>query len=252
MLRAYCPGVETKKSGRSATKKVYDHIRNNREAIRREYGNRLPTEERLAEVLETDRFSVRRALRKLVEDGELHSVRNRGYYLELVRDELEICPATSYHAYCETKGIAPRAEVVDLSICASDVRAAEELRLPPGSEIWNIVFLRYRETLPFSLTRSILPKARTPLLIGHIKETHSLYRSLSDFYDIVPRRIRTVCSAVNAGIEDARLLDVPLSSALLKAESTAVDQNGEPIEYCVTLFRGDVVRLGFALSGESA
>lgn len=244
--------METQKGGKGPTKNIYDQIKARLPAMRREFGDRLPTEERLAEIMQTDRFSIRRALRKLVDDGKIHSIRSRGYFFELDRDEVQVCPATSYHTYCETKGIEPRAEIIDISICAVDERTAAELRLPAGAETWSISFLRYRDTLPFSLTRSMLPRARTPGLIGHLKEARSLYRSLSTFYGIQPRRIRTVCSAVNAGIEEARLLDVPLSSALLKAESTAVDQAGEPIEYCVTLFRGDVVRLGFTLQRAEA
>jgi DNA-binding GntR family transcriptional regulator len=72
---------------------------------------------------------------------------------------------------------------------------------------------------------------------------------LATEYGIEPRRVRTVCSAVNAGREDARHLDLPLSFALLRACSTAVDQAGRGIEYCDTLYRGDITSLSFDLEG---
>lgn len=244
--------MEHSANHKTAAKTVYEYIKRNRDALRLEYGNRLPTEEELSRVLETDRFSVRRALRKLVENGLLHSVRNRGYYFDLGCDQLPVTAGAHYHDYCRVKGIRPRAEIVDLSICLPSGRAAEELGLPPNEEVWSITFLRYREALRFSLTRSLLPKARTPGLIGHIRKERSLYSTLRSKYGIEPRRVRTVCSAVNAGIEEARLLNLPLSSALLRAESTAVDQAGVPIEYCETVFRGDVVRLSFDVSGDCA
>lgn len=237
--------MNNERGGQGSSRAVYEYIKTKRDALEKEFGNRLPTEEELSALLGTDRFSVRRALRKLVENGLLHSVRNRGYFFELECDQVPVGGESNYHRFCEAKRLPPRAEIVDLSVDTPRGAIAEALALAPREEAWNILFLRYRDSLRFSLTRSWIPRKRTPGLIAHIRKDRSLYRTLAGVYGIQATRVRTVCSAVNAATEEARLLDLPLSSALLKSASTAVDQEGAPIEYCETLFRGDVVKLEF-------
>ncbi|MCX7655604.1 MAG: GntR family transcriptional regulator [Treponemataceae bacterium] len=233
-----------------STKRVYEYIKNHKLQLKERFGNRLPSEEEISELVQANRFSVRRALRKLVEEGILHSVRNKGYYFDLEVDQMRVTRHTSYHQYCKLKGIRPRVEIIDFSLCLPDEEVQKALALDAPQELWSFVFLRYRESLKVSLTRSLIPRVRTPGLYNHLRKEMSLYRVLEKAYGIYPRRIRTVCSAVNASIEEARLLNVPLSSALLKAESIAVDQRGIPIEVCQTLFRGDVLQLIFDVSAQ--
>lgn len=227
---------------------AYDYIKSKRDFLKHRYGNRLPTEEELSALIGIDRHTVRRALRKLVVDGYLFSIRNRGYFHELACDQVPVESLSTYHRYCEANHLEPRMEILGLSIDAGWGTPAKELGLLKHEEVWNILFLRYRDQLPFSLTRSWLPRAHTPGLMALVRESRSLHHTLRKNYGINAARIKTVCSAVNAPAEESRWLGLPQGSALLKSASTAVDQDGRPIEYCETLFRGDVVKLEFRFS----
>ena len=232
------------------SQQVYEYIRTNRERLKQTIGNHLPTEEQLSRTLLTDRFSLRRALRRLVEDGLLHSVRNRGYYFDLDSIRVPVARDTSYHKFCDDNQLPPRVEVLEISVEYASPELQSELAVGSQEMVWNILFLRHRGELPFCLTRSWLPRSRTPGLIHHLKNIGSLYKILSSVYGIVPARRRTVCSAVNAGKDEARHLELPISFALLKASSSATDSVGQVIEYCESLYRGDIISLSFNLEGE--
>lgn len=238
-------------TGTAKSQQVYDYLRTNRDQLRTRLGNRLPSEEDLSRMLESDRFSVRRALRRLVDDGLLFAVRNRGYFFQLDSVEVAVDRRTSYHAMCRTTQVQPKVALLEMAAEFAPPAARAALGLEPGAMVWNLLFLRHRDRLPFCLTRSWLPRELTPGLIHHFRDSDSLYRVLEEQYGILTDRRKTVCSAVNAGRNEARLLELPVSSALLKACSTVADQRGRGVEYCESLYRGDIVSLAFDVAGSA-
>jgi GntR family phosphonate transport system transcriptional regulator len=61
--------------------------------------------------------------------------------------------------------------------------------------------------------------------------------------DHIRRSTRVSARVVNP--QDARLLKLPLNYPILLVESINVDQDGKPVEYGVTRFRGDRMELVF-------
>jgi len=228
---------------------VYNLVCDQRSVLQDLYGERLPSEQEFAEYAGCDRFTARRALSKLVEAGILHKVRNKGYFFELPKTEVKVSGSTSYHQFCKINNLEPRIEIIDRDVQSAGPEIAGFLGTESQTQVWNLLFLRYVGAIPFSLTRSWVGYERMPGLMGHLLAGKSLHKTFSDHYGIQPRRRSTTCSAHHASRAEAKLLDLPLSFALLKACSLVLDQHGTSIEYCETLYRGDMVSLTFNVAG---
>jgi len=78
------------------------------------------------------------------------------------------------------------------------------------------------------------------LLVDLDLDSESIYEQLGD-HGIVFARARHTIDAIPATAEDARLLDIPRRTPLLRQRRASTSQTGQPLEWSDDRYRGDVV-----------
>jgi len=94
-------------------------------------------------------------------------------------------------------------------------------------------------TSPMGLEWSRLPLRVCPDLLQSFDPSRSLYQALSERYGVHIVAADEVAEAGLAGGEEAKLLKVPRNSPVFLFTRTSYGQNGQPVEYVKSTYRGD-------------
>lgn len=219
-------------------------------------GDALPSEAELAAQFGVSRMTARQAVQNLAAEGLVDRRRGSGTYIASRPLHRHGAPLMSFSSDMRRRGSTPtsrllRAELVDGT--AADVEA---LRLSPGSRVVSLSRLRLADGVPMSVETASLPLDCASVLSRDL-ERGSLHDALREL-GRVPATARTWISARLAGAAEARLLEVPVRSALLVERRVILDTEQRPLEHTESRYVADryiidaVFTVGAAPAGDAA
>jgi GntR family transcriptional regulator len=207
-------------------------------------GQRLGAEREIAQRLDVSRSTVRGALADLERNGTIVRSRGRagGIFVAERKVERDLTSLAGLPAYLRRQGFQSDARVISTATIAAAVDVAEALALDPGELVHEIVRVRLADDAPISLERASFPAERFPGLLDRAL-SGSLYELFETEYGLIPDQAEERLEVVDAGVAEARLLDIPHHSSLVSIARTAWDSAGVPFEFSRDLFRADRVRI---------
>jgi GntR family transcriptional regulator len=207
-------------------------------------GQRLGAEREIAQRLGVSRSTVRAALADLERNGTIVRARGRtgGIFVAQRKVERDLTSLAGLPAYLRRQGFQSDARVISTATIAAAVDVAGALAIAPGELVHEIVRVRLADDAPISLERASFPAERFPGLLDRAL-SGSLYELFETEYGLIPDQAEERLEVVDAGVAEARLLDMPNHSSLVSIARTAWDSAGVPFEYSRDLFRGDRVRI---------
>jgi len=113
------------------------------------------------------------------------------------------------------------------------------LKLTLGERVYCLKRLRFVNEEPVAVVTSYLPARIFAGIDKQDLEKQSLYFVFESVYNRKLQWAEEIIGAVNAGEEDARVLEAHAGSPLLIIRETTYDLQNVPIEYSVSLLRGD-------------
>jgi GntR family transcriptional regulator len=123
----------------------------------------------------------------------------------------------------------------------ASIDEAEELRIAPGSELFDLERIRHLDGVAVAIEHSRLPLRMAPGLRAADLAGGSLYDALR-VAGIFPAYSEYVLQAVAASARQSALLELPEGAPLLMASALTHDRNARPIEISRSVFRGDRYR----------
>ncbi|MDM2350157.1 GntR family transcriptional regulator [Mycobacteroides abscessus] len=190
-------------------------------------GQALPTEKSLCEQFGVSRITVRRALTDLAEEGFIERQRGVGSF---VRQGFPATrrPAGNQRDMMRQAQFESAVEVIDLQLRSAPAAIGEALG--HGEKVHVVRLRRERRTHePLMITEAWLPPQLADLITPTALSTFPLY-DLLDRAGIEFDRIDSEFTAELAGPVNARLLGVPVSSALIRVNRLAYT-HGTPHHY---------------------
>ncbi|HVM74334.1 MAG TPA: UTRA domain-containing protein, partial [Candidatus Saccharimonadales bacterium] len=137
------------------------------------------------------------------------------------------------------RGLQPSAKVLSLDLRTPDATVAQALKLGEGRQVYCLKRLRYVDSEPVAVVTSYLPATIFPEIQKQDLEGQSLYRIFEQIYKRRLRWAEEVIGAATANEEDARVLQAAVGSAVLLIKETTYDSHETPIEFSVSVLRGD-------------
>ncbi len=207
-------------------------------------GDRLPGERDLAAALGVSRMTLRHALAGLERRGVLVRRPGRAGGAFVAEPKID-CDLTGLAGFTEQMRRAHRqagARVLRAHTVGAAPVVATALRVPPGTEVHEIVRIRSANQLALAIEQSSFPAEHFPDLLEH-PLTGSLYGLLERHYMHHPHTAAEYLEPVTASAEDAAALEITPGTALMRVERTAISVAGLPVEYARDLYRADRVRL---------
>lgn len=204
-------------------------------------GERLPPERAMADKFGVGRGAVRRALGALAAEGLIESHVGRGTFV--ARGHLGEPPNVlmSFTELGRTHGLTPSSRVLEQRAREATLDEANAFRVAPGAPILQLDRLRLLDGNPIAVDSSRVPLSLAPGLVDLDLAAGSLYDALTDA-GCGPVRADYTVEAVSAAEPLATLLEAPVGSAVLVANTRAYEETGRLVEVGQTSYRGDRYR----------
>ncbi len=203
----------------------------------------LPPERVLLQQYGVSRTTLREALRPLLLEGTLLSVRGKGIMVAqpAIRQAGDVL--MSFSDVLRAQGLQPGISDVHVTVgpCSHEVGAA--LQLTPDAQVVRVERVRTGNAQPVNFSISYLPAGDVPGLTANLLEASgSLYLLLATRYEIHIARAQDEMFARRASRREARLLAVRPGDPVLVLRRVCVLPGGRPIEYALSVIRSDIYR----------
>lgn len=196
----------------------------------------LPSERDLARQLGISRVTVRKALAGLVEKGILVQRWGSGTFIApSMHVEQALSRLSSFTDDMIARGMTPGTEIIESAVGPSSPTESMALGLSPGEPVSRLMRLRLAGGVPMAIEHAVVPARFLP---DPASVQSSLYAVLGA-RGHMPRRALQRLHAVLVNGEQAKLLKVATASPALYIERRSFLENGEPIEFTSSYYRGD-------------
>jgi GntR family transcriptional regulator len=195
----------------------------------------LPAERQLAADLSVSRITVRKAIDGLVDEGLLVRRAGSGNFIN-TRIEKNFAKLTSFSEDMRARGRTPRSVWLKRAEGTVTPEEALRLRLSPGAPVLRFHRIRYADDIPMCIEYATIVASALPTLdaVGV-----SMYEALEQAGKRPARALQRL-SALLLNAEQAKLLQAREGDAGLAVERLGFLRDGQAVEFCRSIFRGDL------------
>jgi GntR family transcriptional regulator len=201
-------------------------------------GSPVPPERTLSVEFGASRTTVRQALQELVLEGRVVRIQGKGTFVakpKLVQ-ELRL---TSYTEDMRAQGLEPTSTLLEIGYVLADEVLSERLAIKLRARVLRIERLRLANGEPMAIEATHLSAKRFPGLRRQLERSNSLYAALSEKYGVRLLDAEETIETVPAPPREAHLLGTDVGVPLLLLSRHSRSDDGQPIEYVRSLYRGD-------------
>ncbi len=198
----------------------------------------LPSETDLARQYQVSRITAKRALDELVRQGRAFRQQGRGTFVAQARIR-EISGFRSYSEDIRSRGFNPSSRVLDFREVEPEASIRARLHLPEGDHAFLLKRLRLADQEPVAVETAYLPCHLCPGLLQEDLGSQSLYKLLTEKYNLLPSWADAEIEAIVPTAEDARLLTLKAGMPVLVAHRVTYTGDYDVIESVDSVYRGD-------------
>jgi GntR family transcriptional regulator len=199
-------------------------------------GTAIPSENELSETYGINRITVRNAINALVNEGLLRSVQGKGVFVVGNKAEETIAELNSFIP------VLPKHFTIKEQV--KEIRPAGDLfstifNIGMNDSIYSIVQIVLSSSQPISYDEIFIPVDIVPQLQVASSSVFSI-DDIFDFYGVVVSSVRQNLEIIKGTQRTRHILgDVPPEIAIMKLESSYLNNCGQVIEYKCSYVRSD-------------
>ena len=198
----------------------------------------LPSEPELSELFSVNRGTIRHALQVLEREGLIFREKGKGTFIRRKRMEMDLSFLCSTTEDMRLRGWEPSTKVLSVEQVIPRDHIRESLKLNEGEKTWKIFRSRFANGEPISLQRVFFPMNIMPDLAQE-KLSGSFYEVWQQDYGIKPHEGEQTIRTRLATAEETKLLQIDNGSPIFEITRITYDVNRRPIEYLISIWRGD-------------
>ncbi|MFC6645366.1 GntR family transcriptional regulator [Granulicella cerasi] len=216
-------------------------------------GDLLSSEDELSKQYRVSRMTARQALQGLKDKGYAVSERGRGTFVLKPKLSKSILMLESFTEEIRRKGGKPSSKLLAQKVIPASQELVDQLKLEKQDQsLLHLRRLRLADDLPLAIEETHIPLWRFPGLDQIDFSSSSLYETLRDRYNVGFGWADETVEALSASADQSKLLTIPKRASLLCIYRTLMEQNGTPIEYAVSHYRGDRYRASLRVTLQDA
>lgn len=193
-------------------------------------GGRLPAEGELAERYGVSRGTIRQAMAVLRTEGLVASRRGTRRVVIGTPRPQSFGELLSFTRWAHSTGEEPGGLIVATDTRPADATECAQLRLPEGTEVYEVRRLRTLSGRPVMVERTVYPPVVGELLAG-LPAAPGSYTVALETRGVLFADAQHTIDLCRAGDEDARLLGCRTGDPLLRERRCSTDPAGTPIEW---------------------
>jgi GntR family transcriptional regulator len=202
-------------------------------------GEPLPSLQELAARLGVSQMTARQAVRALCDQGLMYSKQGKGTFVSAFKHERNFRQVLSFTEEMRMRGSTPSSRVLSFRVEAGNQEVRTALEMGPGQKVFRLRRIRYSDGRPMGIECSCLLQDICPDLMETFDPSTSLYQQLAERYGILMEFTDEVVEVGKAAAADATLLKVATGSPVFLFTRTGYGENGKPLEYVKSMYRGD-------------
>lgn len=200
---------------------------------------RIPSERVLSEQFDVGRMTVRQALVELIHEGKLYTRVGKGTFVLEPKIDQQLRTLTGFSQEMRLRGAGPSSRVLEARVVPAEPEIAARLRIFPDTDVIVLSRLRLSDGVPLALETAYLPYSSFPDLLEHNFAVESLYHVLEADYGVKLVQAEQTLEATLASPDEIEMLSITPPGAVLKMQRLTYNQEGEPVEYVTSTYRGD-------------
>ncbi|HEY8024103.1 MAG TPA: GntR family transcriptional regulator [Burkholderiaceae bacterium] len=194
----------------------------------------IPPERTLSESLNISRFTARKAIDVLCERGLLTRKHGSGTYVNSRAPQL-LTHLVDFDEAAQQRNLRPGSIWISRETTYASRTERRHLELAANSLVTRLKRLRTENDVVVAIENTIIPARYLPDLTEKIDSIYA-YLKRSNF---VPARARQYFGAINATVDQAKLMNLKPGDAVFHTKRVGYLQNGEAIELTHTFYRSD-------------
>ncbi len=203
-------------------------------------GTRIPGEFELMHILNVSRGTVREALRELINEGILYSVRGHGTYVkEMEKSSWAVNTFLSVAESFDHTNTDYSTRILEIGCLKAETEVAAQLQVAPGTQLVRMHRLRLIREEPVHLSTSYLPFSIAAPLLEADLNNKSLYRVMEEKLGLKITRVDRRVFARLADPWEKEHLKLPEVSAIMVLNGIAFSVVEKPVEYSIARFPTD-------------
>ena len=212
-------------------------------------GEKIPSEVELSKMCGVNRNTLRQAVSELTAVGLLRKEKGTGTFVSTptppeLRHKLERIESTT--ELMRDSGIVQQTKILHKSIEHANDEIAKALFLGSNNNVVVVRRVRAGDGTPYIYEESYLPYDLFKDIIN-MDLSGSMYKIISEQFNIVLARCKQTISAINFNVKIAKILELPANAAGIFMESLTFDENSMPVEVLYSYHRGDKYKLEIEL-----
>ncbi len=204
--------------------------------------DRLPSEREMCAMWDLNRTTLRNALQRLVETGELYCRMGSGTYVAPPKFVRNLQDVLGFSDAVRLGGRVPGARLVFGELREADKSVTRDLHVPLGTEVFVLKRVRLIDGIPCTLETTTVNTENCKGIEGHDYDRESLFEVLRANYGIKPVSGNERISVTTLDAVEAELLEMEEGHPALYKAGIMVDEQDEPILCYRTIVLSEHIR----------
>jgi len=208
----------------------------------------LPSESDLVKEFSVTRVTVRSAIKKLKDEGRIHTEKGRGSYVNPPKLVQNLDKIYSIGIGQEGKGYRLESKIIEFYKETSNSFIQKNLQLGPKDAVIVIKIVRCLEGIPAVVQISYIPVSKVPQIEITDLLKSSIYDVLENKYNIKLKKATEYLDPILSDAYYSKLLEVDINTSLFMTERITYSDFDRPIEFRKCFIRSDKFRFSVELN----
>lgn len=206
-------------------------------------GDKIDSENQLMTVFNVSRNTAKKAIEEMVQEGALYRIQGKGTFVSHPKFEQSLGGFYSFSQVLREKGFNPTDIVLEVKDVVPSAAVRAGLQLSPDEKVVRMKRIRCADGEPIILESSYMPKSVVLDNSDLFKVgATSLYDLLASRYGVTIIRAKEAFEPVLIREDESIHLKTEVGKPALLLERTAYDTDDRPVEFCISIVRGDRCR----------
>ncbi len=218
---------------------VYNKMKENIVHEHWEDGCQLPTEYELMDKYNVSRYTIRKSLQKLAEEGFIYRQAGKGTFVKNIKSRYKLTVLESFTEQMLERGLNPSSEILDISLKHPKERIAEYLNLNEKEKAYEIIRIRKANNKPMAYEITYVPANTCPNIDKKINKNTSLYELYENEYNLKMDYGNIHLEAEKSNENISKHLNIDIDSAILKMSCIVYLENNKPLYFVESHYIGN-------------
>lgn len=210
-------------------KDILENLKSKIESGYYEEGAMLPKEIELAEMFNSSRQTVRKALDMLKNAGYVYSIKGTGTFVKSKKTDYILSYMRSYTEIISDQRSQPSSIVLAAKAIKANPKVAAALNIKTGAKCYFVDRIRKADEIIMCYERTFVSAELCPGIDKYVTPSSSLYWLYENKYSLKIGKGEFHLEAVNASKEVAEMLKIKENDAVLFMDATIRLKNGKPL-----------------------